>query len=332
MGLLNETLPNLSLASPGLDRHAERRSEPGLVAELLADTATRVLVVRGDKVPVVITAGPEVLLSSAPATAAAATAHGPTALALRPPQESDSSALVLYLGQEGDGPAYLAVVEPAATEVEGAVEDADEQWRSLRQIGADLSDRDATVFATALALANWHATHTHCPRCGAPTDPVQGGWLRRCDRDGSEHYPRTDVAVIMSVIDDQDRLLLARGAGWGVGRFSVLAGFLEPGESLAAAVAREVHEEVGLDVHDVEYLGDQPWPFPNSIMVGFTARAGGGDLRLQESEIAEARWFTREEYREILAAGQVSTSTRLSISRRIIERWLGHDLDDVTPA
>ena len=132
----------------------------------------------------------------------------------------------------------------------------------------------------------------------------------------------------MSVIDDQDRILLARGAGWGTGRFSVLAGFLEPGESLAAAVAREVHEEVGLEVRDVEYLGDQPWPFPNSLMVGFTARATGSDLRLQESEIAEARWFTREEYREILAAGQVSASTRLSIARRIIERWLGHDLDD----
>ena len=128
----------------------------------------------------------------------------------------------------------------------------------------------------------------------------------------------------MSVIDDQDRILLARGAGWGTGRFSVLAGFLEPGESLAAAVAREVHEEVGLVVRDVEYLGDQPWPFPNSLMVGFTARATASDLRLQESEIAEARWFTREEYRAILAAGQVSASTRLSIAYEIDwGRWSG---------
>jgi NAD+ diphosphatase len=320
VGLLTETLPNLSLARPGLDRHAERRGEPDLVARLLADVATRVLVVRGDRVAVV-TPGEG--------------ASGDPALALRPPEESDSAALVLYLGQDGDGTAYVAVAEPAAPEGEGeagpGVGDGG-QWRSLRQVGADLSDRDATIFATALALANWHATHTHCPRCGAATEPVQGGWLRRCPQDASEHYPRTDVAVIMSVIDDQDRILLARGAGWGTGRFSVLAGFLEPGESLAAAVAREVHEEVGLVGRDVEYLGDQPWPFPNSIMVGFTARATGGDLRLQESEIAEARWFTREEYREILAAGQVSASTRLSIARRIIERWLGHDLDEVSPA
>ena len=319
MGLLTETLPNLSLARPGLDRHADRRGEPDLVARLLADAATRVLVVRGDKVAVAI---PE-----------QGGSHDP-ALSLRPPEESDSAALVLFLGQDGDGTAYLAVAEPAAPEgdADGGRTDGVDQWRSLRQVGADLSDRDATIFATALALANWHATHTHCPRCGTATEPVQGGWLRRCPRDSSEHYPRTDVAVIMSVIDDEDRILLARGAGWGTGRFSVLAGFLEPGESLAAAVAREVHEEVGLVVRDVEYLGDQPWPFPNSIMVGFTARASSSELRLQESEIAEARWFTRDEYREILAAGQVSASTRLSIARRIIERWLGQDLDEVTPA
>jgi NAD+ diphosphatase len=320
VGLLTETLPNLSLARPGLDRHAERRGEPDLVARLLADAATRVLVVRGDKVSVV--------------TPGEGSSDDP-AIALRLPQESDSAALVLYLGQDGDGTAYVAVAEPAAPESDrdgGPADGEGDHWRSLRQIGADLSDRDATIFATALALANWHSTHTHCPRCGTATEPVQGGWLRRCPQDASEHYPRTDVAVIMSVIDDQDRILLARGAGWGTGRFSVLAGFLEPGESLAAAVAREVHEEVGLVVSDVEYLGDQPWPFPNSIMVGFTARATGSDLRLQESEIAEARWFTREEYRGILAAGQVSASTRLSIARRIIERWLGQDLDDVTPA
>lgn len=321
MGLLTETLPNLSLARPGLDRHAERRADPDLVPQLLAEPATRVLVVRGDKVELAVS-------QDAPTDDPAS---GDPALALRPPLESDSAALVLYLGQDGDGTAYLAVAEPAAPDGEVPADEGD-HWRSLRQIGADLSDRDATIFATALALANWHATHTHCPRCGAPTAPVQGGWLRRCERDGSEHYPRTDVAVIMSVIDDQDRILLARGAGWGAGRFSVLAGFLEPGESLAAAVAREVHEEVGVVVSDVEYLGDQPWPFPNSIMVGFTARANGSELRLQTSEIAEARWFTRDEYREILAAGQMSASTRLSIARRIIERWLGHDLGDVTPA
>jgi NAD+ diphosphatase len=313
VGLLTETLPNLALARPGLDRHAERRAEPDLIATLLADPTTRVLEVHGDRAPVVLVPRDGADLSGAE-----------PALDLRPPLPADVDALGLFLGQDGDGTAYLAVARPAPAEEATP----DERWRGLRQVGADLTDRDATIFATALALANWHATHGHCPRCGAPTEPVQAGWLRRCGRDGSEHYPRTDVAVIVSVVDEHDRLLLARGAGWGAGRFSVLAGFLEPGESLAAAVGREVHEEVGLHVHDVEYLGDQPWPFPNSLMVGFTARADGEELRLQESEIAEARWFTREEYRQIVAAGQVSPSTRLSISRRLIEHWLGHDLDD----
>jgi NAD+ diphosphatase len=353
VGLLTETLPNLSLASPGLDRHAERRTEPDLVPRLLAEPATRVLVVCGDKVEVASSAGVPTDDATDDATDDPTddatddatddptedptddTSAGPV-LVLRSPVDSDSAALVLYLGQDDAGTAYLAVAEPAAPEGQATAGEAasgeGDHWRTLRQIGADLCDRDATIFATALALANWHATHTHCPRCGARTTPVQGGWLRRCEQDGTEHYPRTDVAVIMSVIDDQDRILLARGAGWGTGRFSVLAGFLEPGESLAAAVAREVHEEVGLVVSDVEYLGDQPWPFPNSIMVGFTARAHSSDLRLQEAEIAEARWFTRDEYREILAAGHVSASTRLSIARRIIERWLGHDLEDVAPA
>lgn len=321
MGLLTETtLPNLALARPGLARHAELRAEPDLLDRLLADRSTRVLEVHGDKAPVVLPSPDQAAAGAAPV------------LDLRAPVDADATALVLFLGKDGDGTAYLAVARPAAEGEVATPEVAlDERLRGLRQVGADLSDRDATVFATALALANWHATHGHCPRCGAPTEPIQAGWLRRCPEDASEHYPRTDVAVIVSVVDDRDRLLLARGAGWGAGRFSVLAGFLEPGESLAAAVAREVHEEVGLPVHAVEYLGDQPWPFPNSLMVGFTARSSGGELRLQESEIAEARWVTREEYREILAAGQVSPSTRLSIARRLIERWLGHELDQVPP-
>lgn len=306
MGLLLETLPNLSLARPGLPRAADRRLEPQLLADLLADPATRVVELRGDRVEVSLGDG-----------------GGGPVLALRPPSATDSAGQAVFLGTDGDGTAYLGVWSEADDQGDPPA------WRTLRQVGADLGDRDATLFSTTLALANWHRTHTHCPRCGAATHPVQGGWLRRCEQDGTEHYPRTDVAVIMSVIDDDDRLLLARGSQWPEGRFSVLAGFLEPGESLAAAVAREVHEEVGVEVREVEYLGDQPWPFPTSIMVGFTARTSTTELRLQDAEIAEARWFTRDEYRRLLADGGLGASSRLSIARRIIERWLGADLDTV---
>lgn len=315
MGANAELLAAVALSRPGLGRHAERRTEPDLVATLLADPVTRVLELHGDR--------------------AAVEEHpSGTRLALRAPQAGDGAHLVLFLGQEAAGPAYLAVALPARQETaqETGQESAqDAALRGLRQVGADLPDLDATVFVTALSLANWHATHPRCPRCGAATEPVQAGWLRRCPQDDSEHYPRTDVAVIMSVVDDHDRLLLARGVGWPEGRFSVLAGFLEPGEAMAAAVAREVREEVGLEVTDVEYLGDQPWPFPSSIMVGFTARAVGSRLRLQESEIAQARWFSREEYRAELEAGSMIVSSRLSIARRLVERWLGQDLDELRP-
>jgi NAD+ diphosphatase len=303
VGSFAETLPALALARPGFDRQAERRLDPELVPRLLADAATRVVELFGDRVATD---------PSAPAPR----------LALRQPRPQDASALVVYLGVDGEGTAYLAVIHDELEEDE----QDDDALRTLRQVGADLTDRDAGLFTTALALGNWHRAHGFCPRCGAPTEPVQAGWLRRCTAEGSEHYPRTDPAVIMSVVDEQDRLLMARGSGWGEGRFSVLAGFVEPGESLAAAVAREAREEVGLELADIEYLGDQPWPFPTSLMVGFTARALGTDVRLQESEIAEVRWFTRDEMRDAVAAGTLGVSPRLSISRRLVEHWLGHEI------
>jgi NAD+ diphosphatase len=305
VGSFAETVPPLALARPGFDRRAERRLDPDLVPGLLASAQTRVVELFGDRVA----------LDGSEAT---------PALALRAPRPADGDALVVFLGTDAQDAAYVGVVHPdGAREQAGPADDA---LRTLRQVGADLGDRDASLFATTLALGNWHATHRFCPRCGAPTEPVQAGWLRRCTRDGSEHYPRTDPAVIMSVVDADDRLLMARGSCWGEQRFSVLAGFVEPGESLAAAVAREVREEVGIEVDDVTYLGDQPWPFPTSLMVGFTARARSTELHLQTSEIVEARWFTRDGLRAAVADGTLAPSTRLSISRRLVEHWLGHPI------
>ena len=306
MGSFAKTLPNLSLARPGLDRMADRRTDPGLLRDLLSDATTRVLELRGDRTDVAQD-GPD---------------HH---LVLRAPAPKDLGRLGLFLGADGDRTAYVAVV----TEPPAQATDHEDDGRTLREVGALLGDRDAALFTTALALANWHRAHPFCARCGAPTEPASAGWLRRCTVEGSEHYPRTDVAVIMSVVDPDGRLLMARGAGWGEGRFSVLAGFLEPGESLAGAVAREVREEVGLDVHGVEYLGDQAWPFPSSLMVGFTARATSAELTLQESEIAEARWYTRDELLAAVADGSLQVSSRVSIARRIVEHWLGHEIADV---
>ena len=147
---------------------------------------------------------------------------------------------------------------------------------------------------------------------------VNGGWVRRCPADGSEHFPRTDPAVIMLVHDGGDRCVLGRQAVWPEGRFSILAGFVEPGESAEAAVAREVDEEVGLAITDVTYAGSQPWPFPSSLMLGYTTRATGSELNLRDGELAEARWFTRDEVR----ARAVRLPPPVSIAHRIITDWV----------
>ncbi|GIL36275.1 NAD(+) diphosphatase [Phycicoccus jejuensis] len=306
MARAERTLPDVALTRRTLDRHAERRGDPDLTPRLLADPATRVVHLCGDRVPVTTDD------------------DGVVRVVTRPPVASDAGHLVVYLG-EHEGAQYVGVVEDgpdAADEVE-----PDPGTATLREVGAHVDDLGAALFASTLALANWHRVHGFCPRCGSRTRPVQAGWVRRCVADGSEHYPRTDAAVIMAVVDDDDRLLLARGRGFRTRGMSVLAGFVEPGETLAGAVAREVAEEVGVEVDDVRYLGDQPWPFPSSLMVGFTAHARGTDLRLQEDEIAAARWFTREELAAAVADGSVAVPGRVSIARRIVEHWYGGPIE-----
>jgi NAD+ diphosphatase len=197
----------------------------------------------------------------------------------------------------------------------------------LRQAAPLLSDRDAGMMTHAVALANWHATHTHCPRDGTPTVPRSAGHSRRCPADDSEHFPRVDPAVIMLVTDDRDRCLLARNRQWPPHRVSILAGFVEPGESAELAVLREVGEETGLAVDSVRYVGSQPWPMPQSLMLGFRARARGGQrIQVDEHEIAEAGWYSREELRAAVASREVLLPPPVSIAHRIIESWFGEPL------
>jgi len=200
----------------------------------------------------------------------------------------------------------------------------------LREAAALLNDRDAGLFTHAVALANWHSTHTHCPRCGTPTVTVAAGHAQRCPADGSEHFPRIDPAVIMLVTDPDDRCLLARNRRWPERRVSILAGFVEPGESAEQAVAREVAEETAIAVTRVRYVGSQPWPMPQSLMLGFRAEAGGElELRVDDDEIAEAHWYSREELRSALAAGEILLPPPVSIAHRLIESWYGEELPGV---
>jgi len=229
----------------------------------------------------------------------------------------------IFLGVEGEV-AYFAVLTEDESLVTRTGPDAN--WADLRAIGADLGDTDAGLLVTAVALSHWHDAHPRCARCGAPTTMVHGGWVRRCPEDGSEHYPRTDPAVIMLVRDGDDRALLGRQARWPSGWFSTLAGFVEPGESAEDAVRREVQEESGVSVGEVAYLGSQPWPFPASLMLGYHARAVRTEIEVDGEEIAQARWFSREELVAECRAGTVRLPPDISIARRLIERWYGAEL------
>jgi len=308
-------LGRLALSRSAVDRATHRRTDLAWVDAAWADSRTRVVVVRNSQA-LVVAAGDQV------------------ELVFVAPDEAPRGTKFL-LGVDGDSVAYFGVSGAVA----GAGASEREAWdrsaipgakpMSLRQAGALLSDRDAGLFTHAVALANWHDTHTHCPQCGTPTVPAPAGHLTTCPADGTEHFPRLDPAVIMLVTDPQDRCLLARNALWPEGRMSVLAGFVEPGESAEHAVAREVYEETAIVVGQVRYLGSQPWPMPRSLMLGFQAVATAGQtIAVDEDEIGEARWFTREEMRAAIDAGDLGLAPTSSIARRLIEYWYGAELPD----
>ncbi|WP_374929957.1 NAD(+) diphosphatase [Kytococcus sedentarius] len=278
----------------------------------------RLWVTAGGSVAMVGEDSPRVLWQHAPAGSMAADLD----------EDGAPDGVEVFLGRGEDGP-LVAVVVP---DEESLTLPAGSAWRDLKVVGTGLSEGDRQAAMTAVALARWHQRHRYSPTTGEETEVVASGWVRR-ESSGELHFPRTDTAVIMAVVDDRDRLLLARGSSWPAGRLSVLAGFVEPGETLEEAVAREVHEEVSVElpVSDVRYFGSQPWPFPASLMVGFTAQAGSQPDQiepqaLEHDEIAEAHWFSREELERALAAQEVGLPGPFSIARRLIEHWYGGPL------
>ncbi len=238
--------------------------------------------------------------------------------------EGDAALPLALLGVDDGTAVCLGLAGPEPSSVPGG------QWRGMREVGARLSGSDRALALEALALSNWHRSHTHCPACGAATEPDGLGWWRRCPADGTEHYPRTDPAVIATLTDDAGNILLARQRRWPQGAFSTLAGFVEPGERAESAVAREIHEEVSLLVTSATYVDSQPWPFPSSLMLGFHARTPG--VRPQPTvdglEIAEALWIARDELPGLCEAGTVRLPGRLSIAHRLIASWYGAELAD----
>lgn len=205
-----------------------------------------------------------------------------------------------------------------------------ENYQTLRTLGDYLSQLEMGLAIHSQAIANWHHTHQFCARCGAPTLSANGGSLRKCSSDGSEHYPRTDGAVIVLVKDNQDRVLLGRQKIWPERRFSCFAGFVEPGESFEQTVLREVFEESAIRLDSITYLGSQPWPFPASIMISFSGIAINPEsAKADGEEIEEIRWFTRDQMREAIVDKSLTLPPGMSVARKMIEFWYEKDGADV---
>jgi NAD+ diphosphatase len=288
--------PN-TFAGEALDRAAARRTDRAWLAQRLADPTSRTVLV--GSAGVLVAEGPQ---RSAPAQL-------PLAALGEMPE-------AILLGIDGDGAVFAVDLDalegpPPAGEVRG-----------LREIVGDLTQAEGGLLAHASALAHWHRSHRFCARCGAPTAMAEAGYVRRCPACGAEHHPRTDPVVIM-LVTDGDRALLGRQATWPAGRYSALAGFVEPGESLEEAVAREVAEEAGVAVSAAHYRSSQPWPFPASLMIGFLADYAGGEPAARDGELEDVRWATRAELEAARRGeGGLLLPPPEAIARRLVDDWL----------
>jgi NAD+ diphosphatase len=296
-------LPHVALSAHAHNRMGLRRTDGAWLAERMADATTLVLVVAGNRLRPV-----------------------DGAVEWVSPDRAPDGTLVL-LGEADDVVHLAVIVEPAQAS------GAPEEWVPLRSVLAVLADgapHEAPLLMHAVGLAEWHHATRFCPRCGGTLVSRAAGHELRCTRCDRAHFPRTDPAVIMAITHgegDDEAILLGRNTAWPAGRWSTLAGFCEPGETLEDAVRREVDEEVGVRVGEVRYFGSQPWPLPASLMLGFTGRALTTDIDVDGAEIEEARWWTRAGFEAAARAGEIAVPRGISISSSLIENWFGRPLD-----
>jgi NAD+ diphosphatase len=285
-----------------LDRRAEERQSPDWLGDARRDGGTRYLLMRGTETLMMLAgdglASPLLLPGEDPRVAAAT--------------DPDRLLLLGWFRQQ-----RCVLVE---LDSDAGPAGPEETFAELRPLANQLPAEDAGLLAYARALSIWRANHRFCSRCGARTTGSRAGHMRECPQCGMQNFPRIDPAVIVLVHDGQ-RALLGRQASWPPGRYSTLAGFVEPGESLEDAVRREVLEETGITAHDIAYQSSQPWPFPASLMLGFEALGDYAAPHLVDGELEDARWFTREQ----VGSGQVLLPPPHSISRRLIDSWLFAD-------
>lgn len=316
----------ISLARHGIDRDHLSRGQDGDLTQLWAGGAIPVFEHRGS---LLVSAGG--LFKSEPD--------------LVPKEQTE-----IYLGRDREGHQYIGVSlnDSGRSELDsrlatsrardatdlltapgGGIDSAEPLWLPLRQLAESLNDVEVALACEIVGLGNWHRTHQFSPRTGNPTRPSLGGWVRTDPDNDSEHFPRTDPAVIVVIINTDDegveRVLLGNNAAWEADRYSLLAGFVEPGETLENAVIREIYEEAHVDVMNPQYLGSQPWPFPCSLMLGFSAEAPSREIAADEAEIASLKWFTREELRTAIEHQTVRAPGLVSIAGQLLYSWLDND-------
>ena len=280
-----------------VDRSGERRKDPDWLAEALSSKETRFVPVWGDRC----------LVGGDP--------PGAVLLERRHVGDLIRDDNLIFLGLFRNQPAFAVVISRAAD----APFTEFGEFKDLRFLGTVLPPDEANLVAHARALALWHGTTLYCGKCGSASTPEAGGNTRRCCNPdcSQEIFPRTDPAIIVLVADGE-RCLLGRQADWPDGRYSTIAGFVEPGESLEDAVRREVYEETNIRVGAVHYHSSQPWPFPSALMLGFIAEATSDDINLNDGELEDARWFTRDK----LKSGEVGLPFRISIARRLVDHFI----------
>jgi NAD+ diphosphatase len=316
----------VTFGGSALDRAAEMRGDIPAIAAAIQDPGSRTIVLWRGK----------------PLLAEDAAGRGVARLPLTHPILRDAVHEPILLGRE-DGAARFAhdisgwVPEDDIRDV-GAFIDTSEQrhpalprdhgFAELRSVMTLLSARDAELAATAKAILGWHDTHGFCARCGAPSDMTQSGWQRVCRACGGRHFPRTDPVVIM-LITKGNKVLLGRSPAWPEGMYSCLAGFVEPGETIEAAVRREVWEESGVRVGDVQYLSSQPWPFPASLMFGCHGIALSDEIKIDPVEIEDALWVSREDVMDSLAGRRAGLlpARKGAIAHFLLRNWLADTLD-----
>ncbi len=312
---------SVTFGGAGLDRAAELRGDGPALDRLRQDSGCRIMALWRGK-PLV----------------------GPEGLTFLPPDHPvlREGAQEIFLGRDNGSGVFAADLSPWQPDEVPATLDAfadpteqrhpllpdDQRFVELRGVMARLSPRDAEFAATARAILNWHRIHRFCARCGAPSDVCEAGWQRLCPACGAHHFPRTDPVVIM-LITHGNSVLLGRQAAWPEGMYSLLAGFVEPGETLEAAVRRETAEEAGIRVGRVGYLASQPWPFPASLMIGCHGHALTHDIRVDETELEDALWMTREAVMDAFAGTNPSVLPARpgAIARFLLHNWLADRLE-----